>query len=264
MFHRSFWSIPLCLVLAAPLSAQLSQEARVNLIRGITAEQAAAQIDMPLGADGVQLSDAGDVNTDDLQKQLKKNGRSITTGKVVTVTALVMGDRAIEIELDGGGKSKRSIFDHLSVGMGPVGTPNSGNSPNSPNGPSSGSPNDKSKSPRGSKVTLKFAQKVPSDLTPDRLKELLKPVLDFTRTNFLRSGIDSLPPEFQEAVKAKEARIGMDRSTVIMALGSPDERVRETKDGVEMEDWIYHPRGKRTIFVTLDLAQNVVVSVREY
>jgi len=258
MFHRSFWSIPLCLMLAAPLSAQLSQDARINLIRAITAEQAAARIDMPLGADGVQLSDAGDVNTDDLAKQLKKNGRSITSGKVVTVSAVVFGDRAIEVELDGGGKSKKSIFDHLSVGMGPVGTPNN------PNNPNSGNPNDKSKAPKGSKVTLKFAQKVPSDLSPDRLKELLSPVLDFTRTNFLRSGIDALPPEFQEAVKAKEARIGMDRSTVIMALGSPDERVRENKDGVEVEDWIYHPRGKRTIFVTLDLAQNVVVSVREY
>src|SRR5207247_5464983 len=97
------------------------QEARFQLIRSITAEQAAARIAMPFGADGVQLSDTGEINQEDLAKQIKKNGRSIEAGRVVTVTNVELGDKSIEIELDGGGKSKRSIFDRIQVGIGPGG-----------------------------------------------------------------------------------------------------------------------------------------------
>ena len=68
--------------------------------------------------------------------------------------------------------------------------------------------------------------------------------------------------EFQEAVKAKEARIGMDRSTVIMALGRPDKKVREKLEGVDTEDWIYFERGLRVQFVTFE--NNVVVRIRQY
>ena len=253
MFYRCFAGIVVSLSLAVPLGAQLSTDARFLLIKSITAEQAAARIEMPFGTEGVQLTDAGQVNQEDLAKQIKKNGRSIEPGRVVIVTNVELGDRSIVVELDGGGKNKKSIFDRIQVGVGP-GTINPQQNPDK----------DKTKQAKGSKVTLKFAQKVPSDLTPERLKELLNPVLDFTKSNFLRTGIDALPPEFQEAVKAKEARVGMDRSTVILALGRPDDKVREVKDGVEFEDWIYNQRGNRKTYVTFDLNDNVVVSIREY
>jgi hypothetical protein len=74
--------------------------------------------------------------------------------------------------------------------------------------------------------------------------------------------VDALPPEFREAVKAKEAKIGMDRDTVIMALGRPDKKVREKKDGVDVEDWIYFQRGLRAKFITFE--NNVVVRIAEY
>ena len=121
---------------------------------------------------------------------------------------------------------------------------------------------DKTKKAKGSKIVLRFTKKVPSDLKPEALKEMLAPVLDFNKRNFLKTGIDALPPEFQEAVKAKEARIGMDRNTVIMALGRPDKKVREKKDGVDVEDWIYFQRGLRAKFVTFE--NNVVVRIAEY
>src|SRR2546429_2105 len=94
------------------------------------------------------------------------------------------------------------------------------------------------------------------------LKEMLLPVLDFNKQTFLKTGVDALPPEFQEAVKAKEAKIGMDRNTVIMALGRPDKKVREKKDGMDVEDWIYFQRGLRAKFVTFE--NNVVVRIAEY
>ena len=250
MRYPKLWLIALCVAVSTPAVAQLSQDARIEILRTMTAEQAAARIAMPLGGDGVQLSDTGQIDEGQLAKEIRKNGSAIPAGKIVTITNIDFGDRTIELELDGGGKSKKGFFDRVQIGIGPATT--------APDG------TDDSKKAKGSKVTLKFAQKISSGLTPDELKKLFSLVLDFEQSNFLRSGIESLPPEFQEAVKLHEARIGMDRSTVILAMGRPINRFRETKGGVEIEDWEYAGRGLRRTFVTFDLKQNVVISVREY
>jgi hypothetical protein len=216
-------------------------------------EQAAARVGLPFGTAGLELSDSGNINQEDLAKEIRKNGRSVEPGKVVTVTNIELGDRSISIELNGGGKNKPSFFERIQIGVGGVGTgPNTNPQPR---------PDDPAKV-TGSKVTLKFAQKVPSELTPDQLKELLDPVLDFEKSNFLRTGINALPPEFQEAVKLKEARIGMDRSTVILAMDRPHERHRDPK--LNEEYWLYRGRGLRVTEVTFDAAEGIVIRIVEH
>ena len=250
MIRRVFPVALVVLNFCSPLPAQISRDAKFGILRTVIAEQASARIALPFGADGVNLSDTGEVNREKLEKDLKKNGQSIEIGKVVTVTEIAFDDDKIEIELDGGGKNKKGFLDRIQVGVGvgnrttPVGR------------------DDKTQKAKGSKVVLRFEKKVSPDLRPEQLKELLSPVLDFNKHNFLKTGIDALPPEFQEAVKAKEARIGMDRSTVIMALGRPDKKVREKLEGVDTEDWIYFERGLRVQFVTFE--NNVVVRIRQY
>jgi hypothetical protein len=247
MLYRSVLVGLLCLTLGGPLWAQISRDAKFEILRTVMADQAASRIALPFGTGGVEVSDAGEVNKQKLDTDLKKNGQSIEVGKVVTVTEISFGEDKIEIELDGGGKNKKGFLDRLEVGLGSQTRPVS---------------NDDPKKAKGSKVVLKFAEKIPPDLTPDQLKQLLNPILDFERRNFLKTGIDALPPEFQEAVKVKEARIGMDRSTVILALGRPDRKVREKVDGIETEDWIYFQRGLRAQFVTFE--NDVVVRIRQY
>ena len=250
MIYRGFFAGLLCLSLALPLTAQISRDAKYDILRTVIADQAAARIGLPFGTDGVEVSDSGEINKEKLEKDIKKNGQSIEVGKVVTVTEIAFAENKIEVELDGGGKNKKSFFDRIQVGIGagnrttPVGR------------------DDKTEKAKGSKVVLRFAKKVPGALSPDKLKELLNPILDFNKRNFMRTGIDALPPEFQEAVRAKEARIGMDRATVIMALGRPDNKFRETKNGVYSEQWLYNLRGLRTLFVTFE--DNVVVEIKQY
>jgi len=250
MISRSVLVALLGLSVCIPLPAQISRDSKFGILRTVIAEQAAARIGLPFGADGVELSESGQVNKEKLEKDIKKNGQSIEAGKVVTVTEIAFADDKIEIELDGGGKNKKSFLDRIQVGVGvgnktaPVGR------------------DDKTQKAKGSKIVLRFEKKVPPDMKPELLKELLNPILDFEKHNFLKTGIDALPPEFQEAVKAKEAKIGMDRSTVIMALGRPDKKVREKLDGVDTEDWIYFERGLRVQFVTFE--NNVVVRIRQY
>jgi hypothetical protein len=201
---------------------------------------------MPLGKTGVEVSDKGLIDTTKLEKEIADNGAAIIAGKVVRITAIDFSDKAIEFEIDGGGAKKGGILSKIQVGI--------GNNQSQPK---------ETPEPKGSKVTLLFPGKVPRDLTAEQAKILLSQVLDFSKQSLVRTGIEALPPEFQEAVKAKEARIGMDSNTVLLAMGQPNERHRErNSQGVEQEDWIYRGRGRRTTFVTFE--KDVVVEVRQY
>jgi hypothetical protein len=237
------------LSMAISANGQISQDQRFSILGTLIATEGGARIPMPLGKTGVELSANGLINQDKLQKELAENGQVILPGKVVSITAIEFNDKSIEFEIDGGGTKKKNILSNIQIGVGGV------------------SPQDQKKDTtpdaKGSKITLVFPGKIPPDMTSEELKTLLEPVLDFTKQSFLRTGIEALPPEFQEAVKAKEARIGMDSNTVLLALGQPHERKREKNaDGVELEDWVYKPRGYRHTFVTFE--KGIVVSIRQY
>jgi hypothetical protein len=250
MLYQRFWvlSAILCACLSVPAPAQISHSARLDLIRTVLADQAAARIGLPFGTDGVEVSDTGGINQQKLQREIQKNGQSIEPGKIVTITDLTFDDRQITVVLDGGGKNKKSILDRIQVGVGT----NTGTVPVH---------DDPALKAKGSKVTLRFSGKVPPELTPAQLRELLDPVLDFNKQTLAKTGVDALPPEFQEAVKNKEAKIGMDRGTVLLALGRPDQKFRDPSN-VAYEQWMYALRGLRRIFVTFD--NNIVVQVKQF
>ena len=138
MIRRGFLLAFLCLAVPLSSAAQVSNSAQADIIRAVHAEEAAAGIDMPLGGEGVQLSDNGQINQEKLRKQIQKNGRSIQSGRVVTVTHIGFNVKSIEIELDGGGKDKKGFRGRVQISVG-AGAPPSQNS----SGPKS----------RGSKVS---------------------------------------------------------------------------------------------------------------
>src|SRR2546428_13282064 len=114
---------------------------------------------MPCGTVGIELSKYGEINKEKVDKEMKKNGQSIEAGKVVTVTDIDFSDDRIEIELDGGGKNKKSFTDRIQIGVG-TGTQTV-----------PGGREDKTKKTKGSKGVLRFVEKNPPDLKPEALKE---------------------------------------------------------------------------------------------
>lgn len=251
MLCRRFWAFSaiFSLSLSAPAFAQISHTARLEIIRTVLAEQAAARIGLPLGTEGVEVSETGQINQQKLQSELRKNGQSIEPGKAVTITAIDFSDNQITIVLDGGGKNKKNILDRIQIGVGGSG----GAVPVR---------DDPALQAKGSEINLRFAKKVPADLKPEQLRLLLDPVLDFNKQNVVKSGIAALPPEFQEAVKNKEVKIGMDRNTVMMAMGRPDQRFRDNPADASREQWMYVLRGLRHLFVTFE--NSIVVEVKQY
>ena len=64
--------------------------------------------------------------------------------------------------------------------------------------------------------------------------------------------VEQLPEEFQVAIKEKTVIEGMDRDMVLLSKGRPDRKVRDFKDGVETEDWIYGVPPGDVLFVTFE------------
>ena len=56
--------------------------------------------------------------------------------------------------------------------------------------------------------------------------------------------------DLKKAIEEKEVLTGMDKEMVLLAKNRPDNKYRETKDGVETEDWIYGKPPGDVVFVT--------------
>jgi hypothetical protein len=115
----------------------------------------------------------------------------------------------------------------------------------------------------GSTLFLEFGKPVP-DLSPDDLKKLLAPFLDFTKQRSASvQWVDTLPVEMKKAIQERIAVVGMDRDEVVAAIGKPEHKVRERDaEGNDIEDWIYGQPPSKTVFVRFTGTR--VTSVKQY
>jgi hypothetical protein len=217
----------------------------MTILRGLIAEFCTVRVALPLGEKGLELNSAGEIDQSSLGKELRQNGTAIRENTYSQITALAFRDKEILFEINGGGKKKVKWTDRIEVGVGARTTPITAQD---------------GKKAVGSFITLKFDSKLP-DLTVEELKSMLGPVLDFTAVNPLAGMNVPVPPEFKEAVEAKRPEVGMSADVLRQAMGPPDQKVRESKDGVEQEDWIYGQPPMKVIFITLEDDQ--VVNIQE-
>lgn len=245
-------------------AARLSELSRVAIIRAISGEFVRAQVALPGGKDGFHLAAnqpppsavAGKQDSDSPASPhifTVVRAAAIHQGDKVQITRVEFREKTIVFELNGGGKQKWHFRDHVQLTtVGPV-TATSVTDPSSPPGLEG----------QGCTLFLDFGRKLP-DMSPDDLKRKLAPVLDFSAARSASAQYaESLPPEFQQAIKNRTAAVGMDQEMVLAAMGRPDRKVRERDaDGNETEDWIYGTPPGRTIFVTF--VGDKVVRVRQF
>src|SRR5262245_4175686 len=226
----------------------ITPESRVNIIRSLGSELVALKVPLPISKTGLIINSNGDFDWKKNEEESIRAGQFIAPGITIQVTAVTIGDDSITFELNGGGKKKkRRFFERIQVGS------TGGTRPLA--NPTSQAP------PQGSYVTIKFEKIVP-DLTPDQVKEILSSVLDFSKKSATKTFIESVPDEFKDAVKNKQAAVGMDKDLVLATLGRPLKRVREKKGEVQTEDWIYGEKPQKVTFVTF--LNDKVISVKEY
>ncbi len=245
--------LPLALVAAASLpvtraeSDKLTDEQRVELIRGLTAEYATAKVGLPRSKKTLEVDTKGAYDKPVWEAAQKEFGPAARVGDLVQVTRISIEDDKIVLQINGGFNSgKKKWYQRVEVGTG------TRTAPISQGGDSN--------APAGTTIALLFPKKVPP-VKAAEVKKMLAPVLDFEKRSATETLLESLPPEIAAAVKEKRAVEGMDRDQVLLALGRPVRKVRETKEGEETEDWIYGAPPGKIVFVTFK--GNKAIKVKE-
>ncbi len=238
--------------------SKLQDQSRLDLIRFVSGEFAKATKPLPAGKEGFLLYVGKPLSTELLDRAVATHGAAVNSGDNVQITKLEFHEHTIVVDVNGGGRGKKNWKDHIQIGMagsGPqMGTNQTKTDENAPPGVQPG---------MGSTLYLEFTKAVP-DLTPDELKQILAPFLDFSRQRSASvHWTDTLPPEMKKAIQDRRAAVGMDREEVIAAIGKPEHKVRERDpEGNEIEDWIYGQPPSKTIFVRFQ--GDRVTSVRQF
>lgn len=218
-------------------SKKSEEDQRIELLRGLMAEYATVKTYIPLARKALDFESDGTWDKDKWEQAGKEFGPAARVGDLMQVTKVGIDKNAIMLVLNNGPKAKGSWKDHVSIGLGGGMTPISGNNPNPTNAPG------------GAAIVVHYRQGI-GELTSADVKKALAPVLDFDKHSATEQTVDTLPPEIKKAVLEKKAIEGMDRDEVILAMGRPNRKTRESKDGVDYEDWIYGEPPGRVTFVT--------------
>jgi hypothetical protein len=235
----------------------LQDQSKLDLIRYVSGEFAKATKPLPAGKEGFLYYVGKPVSAELLNSAVATHGAAVNSGDNVQITKLEFRAHTIVVDVNGGGRGKKNWKDHVQIGMGGVPTMSTGQSQTSENGPPGVQPG------MGSTLFLEFTKAVP-DLTPEDLKQILSPFLDFTRQRSASvHWTDTLPPEVRKAIQDRRPAVGMDREEVVAAIGKPEHKVRERdSEGNEIEDWIYGQPPSKTIFVRFQ--GDRVTSVRQF
>jgi hypothetical protein len=217
----------------AAAAEKLTFDQRVEIVRGLMAEYAVVKAFLPRSKKPLPYSSDGTWDKAKWKEIGKSLGPAARVGDQIQITHVTIDDNQLVLEINNGMKGKR-WFDRVEVGMGNSTTPI----------------NQNSNAPSGTTVALQFAKGGVPALPASEFKKMLAPILDFDKHSATEQYVETLPPPVAAAIKENRVIEGMTRDQVVLSVGRPRHKTRETKDGVELEDWIFgQPPGKLT-FVT--------------
>jgi hypothetical protein len=209
---------------AAPLP-HISKQTRIDLVRAFNAELVYIRSPFPMGKKGLTLKDGKlSPGSEELQQMIAMWGPAAKPGDQARISDIQIKDNLIHFEINGGPVKKQKWYQRIQVGGAGGTTPIA--------------PSDSNANPRGSYVDLVFDHYVP-DLTPQQLKDLLRPVFDFDAKSAVEAYLETVPAPVKDAIKNHRVLVGMNREMVIYAKGRAPKKVREKDGETEYEDWIY-------------------------
>jgi hypothetical protein len=229
---------------ALPAEEGLTRESRILLIRGLVKEIGVAKVALPRNKRGVTVTPQG-IDQKKHEEALRSAGVGVKPGMPTEITKISFKSDEIVLEVNGGPHTGKRWYEHIEVSTG-VSARRVGQG----NGAVA----------LGSVIHLAFEKRVP-DLSLAQAKQMLSAVLDFERHSPTVLYAPDVPPHIKEAIKNHEVVLGMSRDAVLSARGMPDRKVREVRDGVEVEDWIYG-LPPHVLMVTFD--SDTVSAVHQY
>jgi len=246
------WIAAAALLAGAPFAQaqKLTEEDRVELLRGLMAEYATVKALLPRSPKPLPFEASGNYDKQLWQEAGQKYGPAARLGDLVQITHLDIEDNRLVFEINGGMKAHGRLRDHIQVGM---------------SGPMSGGVSQvntqQTSAPSGTVIALLFGGPIPP-VKADEVKKMLAPILNFNVESATENYVDTLPQPIQDAIKAHKVIVGMNRDQVLLAMGKPRLKERNvTADGTETEDWIYGEAPGKITFVTF--ANSKVTQVKE-
>lgn len=227
---------------------------RLEIIRNVSGEFARVKKALPGGKNGFRFTPGKPLDESELRRMINKGGSAANPGDTVQITRIEFKGKEIVIDINGGGRGRTRLRDRIQISAG---------SGNKPDVSLNRGANPAGYQGNGSTLILDFGKSLP-DMSPEEVKDFLSPMLDFSKQRSATvNWVETLPVEFQQAIKDRKAVVGMDREMVTAALGRPERKVRERDpDGLELEDWIYGEPPSKTVFVTF--AGEKVIRVKEF
>src|SRR5450755_902535 len=217
---------------------KMTGQTRLLVIRSLQSELVFARILIPQGDKGLKIKN-GVVSPSDavIAQEVAEFGPAVRPGDRCVITDVLVKDKDIILEINGGSKKHQKWYQHIQV------LSNAGATP-VPGGPSP-----QSLDAHGTTVTLEFDKYVP-ELTGDQVRELLSPVIDFKALTTAEAYEKTLPPKVKEAIKDHKILVGMDKEMVTFAKGRPPRKIRDKDDkGQDYEEWIYGTPPEQVEFV---------------
>jgi len=244
---RAFSALAVVSLITTGASAaeKLTFEDRVELTRGLMAEYGKVKVLLPRSKKALEFDTNGTYDKKQWSEVAKEFGPAAREGDMVQVTKVTLDNDRILLDINGGFKGGRKWYQGVQIGV------NGGMSPISQND---------SNAPGGTSIAILFHKPL-EPIKATEVKKMLASVIDFEKRTVTEIYSESLPPEVQKAIKDKRVTEGMNHEQVVMALGRPAHKSRETKDGVDLEDWVYGQAPGKITFVTFK--GDKVIKVKE-
>jgi len=242
-------------VFLAPLLSgadKLTVEDKIELVRGLTAEYATVKQFLPRSKKALPFESTGAYDKKEWEAASHQYGPAGRVGDKVQVTRVIIDADKLVLLINGGFNGGRKWYHGMQIGGG-MGGPNTTTTTTPLGGGDSNAPG-------GTSIEILFHKPL-EPMKASEVKKMLAPVLDFEKRSATELYAQVLTPEVQKAIVDKKVIEGMDRDEVLLAMGHPNHKSREVKDGLELEDWVFgQPPGKIT-FVTFNGSKVIKVKV---
>jgi len=244
------WTAIIAVFLTPLLHAtdKLTEQDRIELMRGLVAEYATVKQLLPRSRSALPFESTGSFDKKVWQAASREYGPAGRVGDLVQITKVFIDSDKLVLQINGGFNGGRKWYDSSQIGGG------LGGGTMRPLGKGD------SNAPGGTTIEILFHKPL-EPMKAAEVKKMLAAVLDFEKRSATELYAEVLPPEVQTAIHDKKVIEGMDRDQVLLALGRPNHKSRETKDGVELEDWVFGKPPGKIVFVTFNGSK--VIKVKE-
>ncbi|HUO33084.1 MAG TPA: hypothetical protein VMU80_27970 [Bryobacteraceae bacterium] len=244
------WTAILAILLTPLARAEdkLTMQDRIELMRGLLSEYATVKQYLPRSKKALPFEATGTIDKPQWEAASHEYGPAGRVGDLVQVTKVDIDSDKLVLQINGGFKGGRHWYDGAQIGGGM-----GGGGPMHPLGHDSNAPG-------GTSIEILFHKPL-EPMKASEVKKMLAPVLDFEKHSATELYAEALPAPVQKAIQEKKVIVGMDRDQVLLSLGHPDHKSRETKDGVETEDWVFGQPPGKIVFVTFNGSK--VIRVKE-